>query len=106
MALIATGQVVTSSTPTPLSPTPIGAKRWQFKAASSNASLASPQCGFGPKAQIGGAALSMSNCYLLDPGDYEIFDGTIQPGAVYGDVTPDQVYVVGNGGIISWSVFG
>jgi hypothetical protein len=101
MALLASGQVTTSSTPTPLSATPMRANQWQYKAMSSNTS----QVGVGPAVQYSGAALSMSNAHLMDPGDYETIDNTVQQGAVV-NVHPSDVYVVGTGGVIAWMAFG
>lgn len=101
MALLATGQITTSATPTPLSSTPLRANKWIFKAAANNTS----QVGVGPAAQLGGAALSMSNAMLLDPGDDIEIDNTIQPGTVYLE-SPTDVYVVGTGGVVSWLAFG
>lgn len=102
MALLASGQVTASSTPTPLSSVSVGARKWVFKALSSNGS----QVGVGPLTQLSGAALSMSNAHLMDPGDDFEIDATIGQGSVFADVTPDKVYVVGTGGIVSWLVFG
>lgn len=100
--LLASGQITTSGTPQPLSTVAIGAKKWVFKALSSNTS----QVGVGPLTQLSGAALSMSNAHLMDPGDDFEIDTTIQPGAVFSDTTPDKVYAVGAGGVISWLAFG
>lgn len=100
--LLASGQVTTSATATALSSVPIGAKKWVFKALSSNTS----QIGVGPLTQISGAGLTMGNAHLMDPGDDFEIDCTIQQGAVFGDTTPDKVYVVGAGGVVSWLAFG
>ena len=99
--LLASGQIATSATPTPLSSTPLQPKKWVMKALSSNAG----QVGIGPASQPSGAALSMANAHLMDPGDDLAVDRTIQQGTVY-DVTPADVYVVGNGGVVTWLAFG
>lgn len=100
--ILQSGQITTSGTPTPLSASQVGAKKWVFKALSSNTS----QIGVGPAVQASGAALSMSNAHLMDPGDDFEIDCTIQQGAVFAETTPDKVYVVGTGGIVSWLAFG
>ena len=101
MALLASGQITSSGTPTQLTPQTITCKKWVMKALSSNTS----QVGIGPKTQIDGSALSTSNAYLMDAGDDFEIDRTIQAGAVY-DASPSDVYVVGSGGVITWLAFG
>lgn len=99
--LLASGQITSSSTPTPLTPQVVQPKYWVFKALSSNSS----QVGVGPATQLDGSALSLSNAHMMDPGDDFEIDRSIQERSVY-DLKPSDVYVVGSGGIVSWLAFG
>lgn len=105
MALLASGQVTATTTPQPLSATPIKPRFWVLKAAATNTA----QAGLGPAVQSDGVtALAMSNAYLMDPGDDLEIDRTIQQGAVY-EHTPVDLYVVCANGqtvVVSWLAFG
>lgn len=94
MALLQSGQVTTSGTPTPLSASRSSSKKWVFKAASSNTS----------QVYVGGSSVAVGTGFIMDPGDDFEIDNTIQPGAVY-EVTPGDIYVVGSGGVVSWLAF-
>lgn len=96
MALVLSGQVTVTGVAQPLAITRVPAKKWVFKAASSNSNAVF----------IGGSTVTVGNGFQMDAGDDFEIDQTVLQGAVY-EVTPGDVYVVssGTGNVVSWLAF-
>jgi hypothetical protein len=95
MARLGSGQVTARrARPQQISATGRAGRSWVFKASASNTS----------PVYVGNSTVSASTGHVLEPGDTFQIDRSYQATALF-EHTPQDIYVVGSGGVLTWISF-